>query len=191
MNPLRRFLLLSVSLHAAVLTVAGVSGWTPATVSVNTGQTQAKIISQELVITAIPEQKLVEPIEVKEEKESIEAPAQTREVKASQSETAQIIPSVLMEGVERSEVNYQSNPPPIYPRAAIAQNLQGEVVVWVEVNTSGEPLRVRVDHSSGHAILDEAAVRGAWKWKFSPARLGQAPIKSQVRVPIQFRIVQK
>ena len=191
MNPLKRFLLLSISLHAVALTAAGVLSWTPATVIVNRGQTQTEIIPQELVITAIPEEKLTESVEVKKQKESIQVPAQIKEVKTSKSETAQVIPSVLTEGIERSEVNYQSNPPPVYPQTAIARNLQGEMVVWVEVSTSGEPLQVRINHSSGHSILDEAALRAVWKWKFSPARLGQIAIKSQVRIPIQFRIIQK
>ena len=192
MNPLQRFLLLSVSLHAVALTVAGVLGWGgPAAVSINRGETQVNIISQEPVITVIPEEKLVKPIKVTKEKESVGAPAQIKEIKTDKSKAVQVIPSVLMEGIERSVVNYQSNPPPIYPRAAIVQNLQGEVVVWVEVSVVGEPLQVRVEHSSGHSILDDAAVRAVWKWKFSPASLCQVAIKSQVRIPIRFRIVQK
>lgn len=49
-----------------------------------------------------------------------------------------------------------------YPPAAIAQNLEGEVVLIIKLSDSGEVLDASVAASSGHAILDNAAIRDAY-----------------------------
>jgi protein TonB len=80
------------------------------------------------------------------------------------------------------------NPKPVYPAAARQRGLQGRVILHVEVSTLGAPLRVNVLTSSGHAILDEAALRAVSAWRFIPATRGGTPIVAAVDVPIQFRL---
>jgi len=46
-----------------------------------------------------------------------------------------------------------------YPKEAIKANLQGSVLMVVALNKRGTVLRIRIDDSSGHKILDEAAKR--------------------------------
>ncbi|MFW6162471.1 MAG: energy transducer TonB, partial [Planctomycetota bacterium] len=47
---------------------------------------------------------------------------------------------------------------------------------------------VRVARSSGHAVLDEAAVAAVRRWRFTPARAGGAAVTAEVEIPIRFRL---
>jgi protein TonB len=78
-------------------------------------------------------------------------------------------------------------PPPVYPRRAIALQLTGVVRLRIHVDAAGKPLEVTVEESSGHALLDEAAVRTVQsRWRFVPAtRDGQA-VDAWALVPIEF-----
>jgi protein TonB len=78
-------------------------------------------------------------------------------------------------------------PPPAYPRRAIALQITGVVRLRIHVDASGKPLEVTVEESSGHAMLDEAAVRTVQsRWRFVPAtRDGQA-VDAWALVPIEF-----
>jgi protein TonB len=78
-------------------------------------------------------------------------------------------------------------PPPVYPPRAIRAQLTGVVRLRIHVDASGKPLEVTVEQSSGHAILDEAAVKVVQaRWRFVPAtRDGQA-VEAWALVPIEF-----
>ena len=49
-----------------------------------------------------------------------------------------------------------------YPPEAVAQNIEGEVRLIIKLSDRGEVLDVNVAASSGHAILDNAAIRAAY-----------------------------
>lgn len=83
---------------------------------------------------------------------------------------------------------YGSNPPPRYPRAAIRRSLEGLVILLVTVSVEGACIGVRVEQSSGHDILDEAALEAVRNWSFVPGRRGKRPVAAAVRVPIRFRL---
>ena len=70
------------------------------------------------------------------------------------------------------------SPAPKYPRSARRRGLEGRVVLLVEINQRGEPTRVTVSKSSGHAALDGAAVEALWKWRFIPAYDDGKPVDS-------------
>ena len=76
---------------------------------------------------------------------------------------------------------------PDYPPAALRLEQQGEVMVKLRVLASGAAADVQVRSSSGHALLDEAALRYLRGARFIPAqdRSGQ-PGDSLVIVPIRF-----
>jgi TonB family protein len=46
-----------------------------------------------------------------------------------------------------------------YPPAAIARGIQGETILLLRYKADGSLLDAKVAHSSGHPILDEAALR--------------------------------
>jgi protein TonB len=88
----------------------------------------------------------------------------------------------------RGYAGYLHNPAPAYPSAAQKRGLEGQVVLKVHVLATGQPDSVTVARSSGHAILDEAALKAVALWAFEPARRGQAPIDGWVQVPLNFKI---
>lgn len=80
------------------------------------------------------------------------------------------------------------NPPPRYPYAARRRGLQGQVIVRALVGADGRALDVRVQQTSGHRMLDRAAVAAVRGWRFKPALKNGAPAKGRVDVPITFRL---
>lgn len=76
---------------------------------------------------------------------------------------------------------------PEYPPAALRQELQGQVMVKLRVLASGAAADVQVRTSSGHAMLDEAALAYLRRARFIPARDRDGmPVDSLVVVPIRF-----
>jgi TonB family protein len=74
--------------------------------------------------------------------------------------------------------------PIIVPAEAVPQRLSGHGVYVVEVGiVTGYPLDVRVLESSGHRILDDAAVAALRQWRFRPRSVYKATI------PIDFGFV--
>jgi protein TonB len=78
--------------------------------------------------------------------------------------------------------------PPKYPAQAQRRGHEGHVVLRVHVGVDGRPLGVEVEESSGHSLLDEAAVAAVREWTFEPAREGDRAVESLVHVPFRFRL---
>jgi len=81
-----------------------------------------------------------------------------------------------------------ANAKPDYPAEAQRRGWQGRVVLRVEVSPAGSPLSVDVRVSSGHELLDQAALRAVRRWRFVPATQGGTPVAGTVDVPVQFRL---
>lgn len=88
----------------------------------------------------------------------------------------------------RSDVASLNNPRPPYPLAARRLGLQGRVLLAVHVHAGGGCTDVKLKQSSGHALLDEAALQTVSRWRFLPARRGSRPVDSWVEVPVHFRL---
>ncbi len=86
--------------------------------------------------------------------------------------------------------NYRRNPPPAYPAAARQRGEQGLVVLMVRVNACGRVDSLRLSNSSGHALLDSAALAAVRRWQFYPATAAGVPVASSVVVPVRFRLEQ-
>ena len=70
-----------------------------------------------------------------------------------------------------------------YPPEAVARGLEGEVRVILVLTEDGSLADVQVAASSGHAILDNAAVKAAW----AMGRLPGATVR-QLILPVSFRL---
>ncbi len=70
-----------------------------------------------------------------------------------------------------------------YPPEAIERGLEGEALVLLFLDESGNAIAARIEASSGHAILDAAAVRAARALKSLPA---SAP--REALLPVRFRL---
>jgi protein TonB len=84
--------------------------------------------------------------------------------------------------------SYLHNPRPAYPEAAMERGLEGKVLMKVHVQPNGKPDSVTVSKSSGHSILDAAAVSTVKQWSFVPAMRGKTPIAGWVTVPLTFNL---
>jgi periplasmic protein TonB len=73
----------------------------------------------------------------------------------------------------------------LYPPEAVQRGLEGEVVVMLELDANGRVVAASVASGSGHAILDEAAVRAARQLgTLGPALAGKA-----ILLPVRFRLI--
>ena len=87
------------------------------------------------------------------------------------------------------QLQYASAPPPPYPRDAQRRRLEGTVLLEVLVDVDGTPLDVRVQTSSGHRVLDEAAREHVLKrWRFQPAMHDGRAMQAVGIVPLKFTL---
>jgi len=84
-----------------------------------------------------------------------------------------------------------TNPAPPYPRIARQRGWQGTVRLNVLVEKDGTPDQVGIQLSSGHHVLDNAALQAVRQWKFSPAQSGQLRFSSKIIIPIQFTLIRE
>ena len=81
------------------------------------------------------------------------------------------------------------NSPPRYPLSARRRGLEGEVLLRVGVGSDGAVQNVSLWRSSGHGVLDRAALDAVRVWRFLPARRGTVPLAQEIFVPIKFRLL--
>ncbi len=75
-----------------------------------------------------------------------------------------------------------------YPPLLRDAGIGGTVRVFFFINGEGLVEQVRLDQSSGHPALDEAALNVAGVYEFSPARNGDDPVPVWVSFPITFQV---
>jgi protein TonB len=91
--------------------------------------------------------------------------------------------------VTEAEPRYRSNPPPDYPLASKRRREEGVVVLAVTIRADGSVAAVSIKRSSGHPLLDQAALDTVRRvWTFDPARAGGTPVSSTRDVPVRFTL---
>ncbi len=88
--------------------------------------------------------------------------------------------------ISASQVAYLSNPPPLYPARALRNREQGSVLVFVIIDSAGRPAQVTMSKSSGHPLLDEAALSAVRGWRFRAQTENGVPVSVQVNIPVNF-----
>lgn len=79
--------------------------------------------------------------------------------------------------------------PPRYPPVAVRQGLEGQVVVRIRVSPEGRADATLVIKSSGHPMLDDAALEAVDRWQFDPALTSTGePVPLVLQVPIDFTL---
>lgn len=81
-----------------------------------------------------------------------------------------------------------SNPPPEYPPLARRRGYEGSLVLAFEVLPDGTCGDVRVAQTSGHDILDEAAVRAVRGWRFRAATKNGQPVAATQHIRFTFKL---
>lgn len=89
---------------------------------------------------------------------------------------------------EKTSANLSNNRPPEYPHEAIRRKLEGTVLLRLQIAKTGKVESVELIKSSGHYILDEAAINAVAGWKGSPAKQWGRAVESVERLPIRFRL---
>lgn len=84
--------------------------------------------------------------------------------------------------------SYLNNPRPAYPMVARRMGWQGRVILNVEVLAEGACGVVGVLHSSGHEVLDNAAMNTVKNWRFVPAKRAGRVVTQWFKVPIVFSL---
>jgi periplasmic protein TonB len=90
--------------------------------------------------------------------------------------------------ISKAKPDYLRNPAPEYPEMARRRGYEGTVLLKVTLDKKGIPLSVEIDKSSGHSILDLAALKAVKTWKFQPGKIGHVPVEATVRVPVKFHL---
>lgn len=78
------------------------------------------------------------------------------------------------------------NEPPRYPRVARQRGHEGTVELRIHVLRSGATGGVEILRSSGHTVLDDAALEAAMRWRFTPATRGGRPVDLWIEMPVEF-----
>lgn len=84
-----------------------------------------------------------------------------------------------------------SNPAPHYPHRARLKGYEGHVILNIEVLPSGHCGTISIHQSSGHRILDDAALAAVRKWRFTSAKNNSIPRSQWVKQKISFQLEKK
>jgi len=90
--------------------------------------------------------------------------------------------------VALTQASYRDTPSPSYPESARRDGREGRVLLRVLVDHQGRIKQVDINSSSGSDVLDHAAAEAIKRWRFHPARYGDKPVESWLRIPIEFRL---
>lgn len=77
---------------------------------------------------------------------------------------------------------------PGYPRRAQRLGWEGVAILLIAVDAEGRVSRVSLESSSGHALLDQAALDAARTWRFHPASRAGRPVEMEIRLPVSFEL---
>jgi TonB family protein len=117
----------------------------------------------------------------------VERPAKRPPIAEPPMPTA--IPVEQFVGLEKeASADLSINQPPPYPVDAIRLRLEGVVMLQLRITAAGNVEDVQLIQSSGHRVLDEAAINAVAQWKGEPAKRWGRPVESVERLPIRFRL---
>ncbi len=75
-----------------------------------------------------------------------------------------------------------------YPKLLKDAGIGGKVTVWVFIDTNGEVQNAVVNSSSGNSALDDAALKSAREFSFTPALNRDKRVPVWVSIPITFAV---
>jgi len=115
-------------------------------------------------------------------------PEETSSVPSQQAENLPAPASPVREPDREPDYQaaYLKNPVPSYPMVARRMGWQGRVVLNVEVLANGLPGQIKLHQSSGHDVLDNAAIKAVSGWRFVAARQSGQAVAKWFLVPIPF-----
>jgi TonB family protein len=97
-------------------------------------------------------------------------------------------PTTLAAVPQRTAPSFAGNSPAVYPDLARQRGYEGVVLVRLHIDAHGRVKYAEVAKSSGHAILDAAAITTVRRWEGLPATLAGQPIATVELLPFRFRL---
>ncbi len=153
---------------------------------------------REAAIEELATMGVVSPGRAEQEGRSVDADMSPRDVTdhsrrlpPSPASLAGNISIVQDRGVQRTPVPAKKHVPPLeYPAEAVRRGLEGRVEVLVKVNAKGRVVKATVYRSSGHELLDDAAVEWVRRWEFDGTdKVFRGRSHLEFRVPVRFDIL--
>ena len=175
-NRLAIFLALSVVLHAILVFLPH---------QVRHFKPKKAALAVQIVVPPPPAMPQVEWIVPESESpKPTESPKKAEKSKANNESPSKnsLIPKTWKEAIFE-KIEAQKSAGLFYPKAAILQGLEGTAEVMIFLDAEGKVLAARLEATSGHAILDEAALKVARALKTLPRG---AP--TEIVLPIVFRL---
>ncbi len=122
--------------------------------------------------------------------ETIAAPRPIKVSEPAPSTTKPLLEQVASQNATSviHEARYRKQTPPHYPRRALELGQQGIVTLHAEILQDGRAKTLKIVRSSGHRLLDKAALAAVKRWEFEPTNINGNMITSWVRVPVHFVI---
>lgn len=90
--------------------------------------------------------------------------------------------------IQQATPLYRINPPPRYPRLARRRGFQGTVLIEALIDIAGRVTALKLISSSGHSVLDRAALKAVRRWRFTPGRVAGQRREMWVKVPVRFQL---
>jgi protein TonB len=75
-----------------------------------------------------------------------------------------------------------------YPEVLWDAGVEGETILEIHVSALGTVDSARIEQTSGHEEFDSAAISGAQRLRFEPARRGEETVAVRVLLPVQFQM---
>ncbi len=76
---------------------------------------------------------------------------------------------------------------PKYPEMARKAEVEGTVVVMVTIDETGNVIMAWIAESSAE-VLNEKAIEAAYKFRFTPAKQRDVPVKATISIPFRFSL---
>jgi protein TonB len=90
--------------------------------------------------------------------------------------------------IQSVRVTYAPDPADYYPDASRRNNEEGRALVHICVDTRGRVTDANVSSSTGHPMLDDAAVKLAKAYRFKPAMQSGHAVSQCTGLPIKFEL---
>lgn len=78
-----------------------------------------------------------------------------------------------------------------YPKEAIVTNVEGNVLIKLFIDETGDVLQSIIDSSSGSVLLDSVSLRHSKKLKFTPAQKNGKPRSTWLSMRFEFTFINK
>jgi protein TonB len=78
--------------------------------------------------------------------------------------------------------------PPVYPRSAKRQGIQGWVDIVYTINRSGDVKNIQVVNATPKGIYEKSVLRAVSSWRFSPGTVGGKPVNIRVKQRLRFEL---